>query len=616
MLRISVSLIRGEQAAAGLRTRYTLGTRYPRLSVCLLALSLTAAAMGEDAVHFRSIVVRFDLAADGAMHITEEAQLDIPDGVDTAERRYWADAEQRVTFDRITRVDLAPPIEKRFATPSNGTVTWQVSPGTATYVIESTIADAVIPAWSLPRGRLTHDASGLLADPAQRARTLLALWKEAAQQPRSRYLLDYQYPMGPVSEEGTDIALQLFWADGWTPVHTITGDTIATKLEHTPIDTTRWRVTHLFDYVRAGTPPAVDVRRHLLRMVAIAGFPVACLILWLLFLAREMLRRGIRREPDVDERALQETVYAEPPEVVAAQWTGIASAPRIEPFLRRLEKRGKLRIGVEPRGEDDEPLVTLRLIAPREQLSPYERAGIDALIPDGWETSSDAIVKRRDYEGFDPLATLTAELNRIAVEHGGKAKAPWYSKLTSFAIFAGGVYLLLQETIRYQHEPALLVAALVFSSSLSSIWPDVVVRTAIRNRLRWSLLLLIPALIATAAMAFAYAALEQPPGVYGAAGLSLLLLATYKAMLAANATRAPRTARQRLAELARARTWFRAELRRDHPRLRDDVIPWLEALGLRPDINRWRRRFPKTGGGWTGVAPPHADEGWGESLVA
>jgi hypothetical protein len=207
------------------------------------------------------------------------------------------------------------------------------------------------------------------------------------------------------------------------------------------------------------------------------------------------------------------------------------------------------------------------------------------------------------------------------VEYGRKARAPWYSKLTSFALFAGGVYLLLQETIRYQREPALLFAALIFSSGLSGLWPDSLVRSAVRNRLRWSLVLLLPALIATAALALACVILEQPPGVYAAAGLALVLLATYKAILAAGATREPRAVRQRLAELSRARDWFRAELRQDHPRLRDDAIPWLEALGLQRDLRRWRRahtaepsRFVT--GGWTGNPPPRNEEAWGESLVA
>jgi hypothetical protein len=359
-----------QRTSAKSRPGYTSHTDSRRLAVCILSLSLAFPALGEVSAHYKSIVVRFDVANDGALHITEVAALEVPDGVSSSERSYWADGEQRVTFDRIARVEGEQRIEERFESPWNGDVKWKVSPGTATYVIECTVADAVIPAWSLPRGRLTHDSTGLLADPKQRAGALLALWAEGARKPRSRYLLDYQYQMPPVSEQGTDIQLQLYWGGEWEPVRTITGDTIATKLEHDFYDTTRWRVTHLFDYSGAGTPAAVDVRRHLLRAAAIAGFPVACLVLWLLFFLRELLRRGFRRGMEMDEHALQQAIYDEAPEVIAAQWGGNASPPRIEAFLRRLEKRGRIDIGVTERGQEEDPLVTLRLLVPREELSP------------------------------------------------------------------------------------------------------------------------------------------------------------------------------------------------------------------------------------------------------
>ncbi|MEA2491352.1 MAG: hypothetical protein QOH21_3144 [Acidobacteriota bacterium] len=556
--------------------------------------------MGEEYVHFASIVVRFDIADDGALHVTERADLEIPAGVTTAERWYWADAEQRLTFNRLTRVDGTHQ-EERFQSPGPGIIKWQVSPGTATYVIEFTVADGVIPACSIPRGRLTHDASGLLSDPKQRARALLDLWREAAANPRRRYLVDYQYQMPPVSEQGTDIELQLYWSGKWEPVHTITGDTIARKIEHDAIETTRWRVTHLFDYSGDGTPAAIDVRYHFLRALFVAGFPVACLLLWLAFFLREFVRRGPAAAGEVDERFLQDTLYSEAPEVIAAQWNGKPPYPSIERFLRRLEKRGKLRIGIEQRGDEQDPLVTLRLLAPREQLTSYERAGIDALIPEGWETTSDAIAGRRGDDGFDPTESIRGELQRIAIEYGAKNGSPWYSKLTSFALFAGGIYLLLLETVRYQREPALLAGGLIFTSMLTSVWPNLTVRRALRDQLRWALVLLVPALVCTAAMVFVYIATERPPGLYAAAGLSLMLLATYKAVLAATATREPAPVRQRLRDLTRARTFLRAELKREHPRVHADAAPWLQALGLRAPA---------------GARPAPPDEGWGESLVA
>ena len=79
------------------------------------------------------------------------------------------------------------------------------------------------------------------------------------------------------------------------------------------------------------------------------------------------------------------------------------------------------------------------------------------------------------------------------------------------------------------------------------------------------------------------------------------MIAVVKASLASSGTREPRAALERRRELIRARRWFKQELRSEHPRIRDDQIPWLEALGLRM---RGARRVE------------NEDEDWGDALVA
>ena len=56
----------------------------------------------------------------------------------------------------------------------------------------------------------------------------------------------------------------------------------------------------------------------------------------------------------------------------------------------------------------------------------------------------------------------------------------------------------------------------------------------------------------------------------------------FSVVFAAGATRDPRTSLQRRAELVRARRWLATELRSQHPRMREEQWPWVEALGLRP----------------------------------
>jgi uncharacterized membrane protein YgcG len=80
-------------------------------------------------------------------------------------------------------------------------------------------------------------------------------------------------------------------------------------------------------------------------------------------------------------------------------------------------------------------------------------------------------------------------------------------------------------------------------------------------------------------------------GVAVLAGLTALALAIVNVVL--NAARS-RESRERIAmrqRLCAARDWFRRELQREQPRLRDDWYPYLIAFGLGPHVDRWFRAF-------------------------
>lgn len=513
----------------------------------------------------------------------ESAAIDAPPN-QIIERAYWYDSAQHTTVTSVTRADGT---KVPFETPEPAKARWHGDSGT--YVIESNVEGAIIPAWSIPRAaELSHDESHMLRDPRDRFREVLPLWRDAAKNPRGRYLLDFEYEMPPPSEQGSDISFELNWPPGWSPVHAIKPDTIVQKFPLDTYNSVRWRAMHLFD-VAAGTP--ADLRMHGTRMLAVAGVPIVSLLLWLLFVAREALRRGLRGGELLDENALRETIYNEPPEIIATRWSGTPQAPRIETFLRRLEKQHKLGITIE------ENKVSLRLLVSRDQLSPYERSAIDALIPEGFETTSDEIRKRGD---FDPSDALVSYLAKFAKEINGPAKSPWWSRLTSFVIFAYGLYLLVWDVARHHDEPILFFAALVASSMLTSIWPDNFTRMMVRNTL-WAVLIpLVPIALVSALVLAVNLAGQTPPSLEASVGFALVMLAVTKASLAASGTRDSRTALQRRRELVRARRWFQQELRSEHPRIRDDQIPWLEALGLRM---RGARRVEE-------------EEDWGDALVA
>lgn len=182
---------------------------------------------------------------------------------------------------------------------------------------------------------------------------------------------------------------------------------------------------------------------------------------------------------------------------------------------------------------------------PREQLTPYEGLGIQILMRDGWEATSDEIRARKDAEKFDAEGVLNLAVQNTAAKAKKKKRAPWYSRLTSFALFAAGIYFALQETARLHREPAVLGVTLIAASMLFSIWPNRINREAVRSSLRNALFLLIPLAIFTAILVVVHFAAQMPPGFFASAGMSLAFLGTYKAMLANSAPRGD-------AQLARA----------------------------------------------------------------
>jgi hypothetical protein len=595
-----------------------------RIAPVIALVAAVSIRAGEEQPDWKTVVVRFDIDADGKLHMTERATVDVPPAVQRLERTYWEDAEQKVTVDAITlyAADGKVPLEEygdldrahHFRQSEwPGRVVWSVrdkagvhpSRRTLTYVIESRVSDAVIPAWSIPRGKvLSHDDSGLFGDPRERLRAVIPMWREALKNPRHRFLVDYQYEMPPPGTNATSIQLQLYWPAGWKPVQEITPDTVATPIPRDSYNPDRYRLLHLFEENSGRVLTGINVPVHAIRMASLAGFPILGLLLWLAFVLIEFLRRP--RGLIDDEQVVRDAIYSQPPEKLEAQWSGHAPYVTVERFLRRLERQRKIAIGVEKRGDEEDDLVTLRLLVPREQLTPYEGLGIQILMRDGWEATSDEIRARKEEEKFDAEGVLNLAVQNTAARAKKKQGAPWYSRLTSFALFAAGIYFALQETVRLHREPAVLGLALIVASMLFSIWPNRIAREAVRSALPNALFLLIPLAIFAATVVAVHFAAQMPPGFFASAGMSLVFLGTYKAMLGSSAPRED-------ARLGRARNWLRRELKSPTPRLRDDAIPWLYALGLQEDIARWQHRNPTAESRfrstqWTGNPLPEPEE--------
>ena len=465
----------------------------------------------------------------------------------TIERSY----EPPVTFKRVLRlISDNEGVEEKFEPTGPASIRWQTTPGQHRYVIESALPEATFPAIDIPAAREFR--------------------REALESPRTRFVFDYV-----VVTTGRSVQIQLYWPNGWEPVHEITADTLV-KFDGNG----RSALRHLFE--AKGVPIQ---RQELIRPGSIVLVPIAGLLFWLVYAAREVIRQRIAGHHEVNEEFLRTKIYSESPEVIAAQWKGVTPAPSIETFLRRLEKQRKVGITIEripipiDGEEDDEELkVHVRLLVPRTQLNDYDRAGIDALIPSGMEISSDEIQTKYKGADFDPTEALESALKHVADKHHGPAHDVWYSKLLSFALFWSGVILLA-----VNYEKRMAIAAAVLTVGLAIFWPS-----SLTRRLRFGFFLPLLAIVIASA-ATLYINLTGPiPTPYASLGFALIALAAIKATMSQSTGRQSREALVRHGELAAARRYLMTA-----PMVRPDADDWLEALALprrnerKPESEDW-----------------------------
>lgn len=541
----------------------------------LLAITSVAGyASAQTEPDWRSLIARFEIRPDATLQVIEGAEVVVPDVTKTLERTYWTDAGQWIEFTSVIRmVTEREGVEEQLDTTTPGSVRWPATAGTQRYVIQSVVRGVVAPGWSIPRG---PDVRADALNPLDRFRDALPIWRDAWADRDRRFLLDYHFDLPPRSTTGTTSTFSLYWPDGWTPVREITADTVVTPVPSDGTVPDAYRIRHLFDVAK---PPGGNVvRPHAIRRAAILLFPLMGLLFWVYFVLREKIRRGVTQLPAVDEAFLRSRIYGEAPEAIEAHWTGAAPLPAIEPFLRRLESQRKIGLTIERIGEEVEDSsdvkVSIRLLVSREQLTPYERAGIDALMPKGHDTSSDEIRRLYKDQDFDPSDALMEALDRVAAESRGPVTDSWPSRILSFALFWGGAALYLIPYLEHSRGPLIFVPPVAIVL-VGLFWPSSLVRNRLRDSILWSAILLVPfALLFLALIAsHLYGSIPIPP--WPSIGLSLLALAAFKTSLGHSTGRESAEALQRTLELAAARRWLRA-----NPPAGDQYDPWLAALGL------------------------------------
>jgi hypothetical protein len=523
-------------------------------------IGLLLLALASDPPFFRSIEAEASLEADGSITLTEKELIENPSTAPAPiKRRYWTDSDEKIAL-----VSIIPSVPHKLEPWGDFKLT--VPPGVTNYTITTRITGAVTPVWAVPRGVRSMDTGDIVVDPRERIREILPVWLDRGPNPRSRYLLDYQY-FYPEQHETYVVNPSVSFGNEWKPAHAIKAGAIGTQIKARQGYEDSFRIRHLFDDQRSGAPAAIDLRKYAIRSGSIVAFPALAALIWLAYFAWVSLRGGATHT-EIDDRWLRENVLNQPPEIIRAKWTGSPQTPEIEEFLRRLEKAGKITLDIETVNkdtDDEEDLVTVRLRVDRSRLSDYERSVIDALMPNSDEITSKEIEKAHAGQDFDPMDAAGDWLRREWPEKKRVAKAPFISRFLTGLMFAGGAVLLLTEAVRSGQNPIPFVATLVLCNFLIAMWPS------IGNARAAMVLAIVPFVLLFAVVLLVQTITDQPPGEYASLGALLMTLAAFHGIVSGAAKRDARPP-----ELVAAHDWFRAQ-----PHVRDEWLPYLEALNLR-----------------------------------
>ena len=301
-------------------------------------------------------------------------------------------------------------------------------------------------------------------------------------------------------------------------------------------------------------------------------------------------------ESAIDERWLDEHVFTYKPEVVGAAFDHTTSAPEVGAVIARMAAEGKIKSRVEEKRGRKKAVLHLELAADREDLKGYEKTLVDALFFDGHTTDTERIRRHYKKSGFDPAEKIRAPIEGIVRDFRGPAlRSRELAVLPSILLLIVGAAGLVAAAILRPNEAGIAISALVAGTPIGVFLG--IMGYHLRQRSdavpvrTWVFLIAVLALATAAAavVAASSAAARHSPIVLAAFAIYVYGLCRLVLTIAMSREESAAIAIRR--NFASARNYFAEELRARAPRLNDDWIPYLIALGLGPHLDRWFRAF-------------------------
>lgn len=592
--------------------------RNPAIAVVAVLCALVAGPTAARELHWRALEVDATVERDGSLSVRELQRMVFTGDWNGGERTFRRFAGQRLTLERIVRIDPATGAEHELARGDLDAVDHWDWAGSSAVRWRSRLPEDP-PFDSTPLSyRLDYRLTGALRKIGERA-----------------FRLDHDWAFADREGVIERIEVRLRLGDGW---RALSPQPEVWRTENLPpgqgfVVALDLEATGASLPARAVPPRLAPPVRWAIVGLFLAG--VAYCFSGFVRRDRALGRFGARPAEPIDRAWLEEHLFTMPPEVVGAAWDRNVGSAEVAAVLARLTAEGKLAAEVRTSktwifSSHD---LHLRLLADRDSLTDYERALVDALFGDADTTDTQSVRKRYKSTGFDPASTIRAGIERRLKRSRGFAtgspKPDW--RPTALLLASGG---------------ALLVAALLFARGARAL-----ALAPLLLLLPWLTLGLVPALagqgktrslVGPLVAIFAGVAILAAglwlfgwwPGatLLHVGGAALFALGLSRATFNLLATRESAESLEQRRALARARDRFQRELASPHPELEDRWYPYLLAFGLAPQVDQWFRRFGSastdrvfgstttgggsSGGGWTGGGGSFGGAGASASFAA
>jgi hypothetical protein len=469
------------------------------------------------------------------------------------------------------------------------------------YRFEYVLEGAVAPAWAIAAG----EAQRVAGEPelifpwfrvAEVYRDWRRLWPIFGR--RYRYDHDVVMPDRKGHHELRQIDYRLEYGTRWRDAEPSREVGAATP--------TAYRVAKAYDYLGSDVPPHASTGPAAQRLLALILPPIAGVAGWLFLVGAERFRRGSA----IDRTFVDTRVLTRSPEEIAFWMHDVP--PDLKKMLERMAGEGAISIHVDrPAGHvfgaEDDPQdlrIHMRRLAADATLSPFERDILDDIFGSSRELSSESHAERFAGQDYDPeeaidrrLPALTRVTGQAIANTGERRGSRWsLARVGLIAVFGIGIANVFRHL-----GPAFDVAPIAggwafFTIAFVNGWP-----AGWWFRGRPARGLLVP-LVTLMVLQWGWLFVpNQPVPAIGWLASAVAVIAGFYVTLAR--ARMPGGEGGVVADLVRMRDYAREELEKARPQLDDRWIPRLQAMGLGPDIDKWRARHMLMGA----MPPEHGD---------